>query len=101
MNSVGSGVAWSLVVAVMALLFTVASFWWLYVRRGSLIVGRPGTYAYAPRPVRLRLPLAFYNTGASALIVSDLQAVAIAEPARSPLRWIATVSQLQPTSRNE
>lgn len=54
---------WALLVAVLALLFTVASFWWLYARRGSLEVGQPGAYAFASK-VRLRLPLAFYNTGA-------------------------------------
>jgi hypothetical protein len=49
----------------------LASFWWLYARRGSLEVGQPGAYAFASK-VRLRLPLAFYNTGARSLIVTDL-----------------------------
>ena len=108
MKGPDSGVDWTLVVgvgslavAVAALLFTLSSFWWLYARRGSLMVGRPGTYAYVARTLRLRLPLAFYNSGAQALIVSDLRATVVNGPPRPPLRWIANVSQLQPTGRNE
>lgn len=93
-------VDWALLVAVLALLFTVASFWWLYARRGSLEVGQPGAYAFASK-VRLRLPLAFYKTGARSLIVTDLQVLLVDDPAQPPLRWIATVSQLRPESSNE
>jgi hypothetical protein len=93
-------VTWALLIAVLALLFTIASFWWLYARRGSLEVGQPGAYAFA-RKVRLRLPLAFYNTGARSLIVTDLQAVLVDDPAQQPLRWIATVSELRPDESNE
>ena len=46
--------SWALLVAVLALLFTVASFWWLDARRGSLQVGQPRAYAFANKP-RLRL----------------------------------------------
>jgi hypothetical protein len=93
-------VDWAILVAVLALLFTVASFWWLYARRGSLEVGKPGAYAFASK-VRLRLPLAFYNTGARSLITTDLQIVLVDEPDQPPLRWIATVSQLRPESSDE
>jgi hypothetical protein len=96
----GSQVDWSLVVAVSALLFTVGSFWLLYARRGSLEVGQPGAYAFASI-VRLRLPLAFYNTGAKSIIVTDLRVVRLDDPTLPPLRWIATVSQLRPDSGNE
>ena len=82
---------WAFLVAVLALLFTVASFWWLYARRGLLEVGKPGAYAFASN-VRLRLPLAFYNTGARSLIVTDVQVLLVDDPAQPPLRWIATVS---------
>ncbi len=92
--------SWALLVAVLALFFTVASFWWINARRGRLQVGRPGAYAFANR-VRLRLPLAFYNSGARALIVTDLQAVLVDDPEQPPLRWIATISQLRPESANE
>jgi hypothetical protein len=52
-------------ISVLALAFTVASFWWLHARRGALTATRPRAYAFLDR-VRLRLPLAFFNTGAQA-----------------------------------
>src|SRR6266852_1056608 len=88
----------ALVVAVLALVFTVGSFWWLNARKGSLEVAAPRTYAFvhAPQTVRLRLPLTFYNTGAKALIVADLQIAFDDEPTRTPFEWITTRSTLRP-----
>jgi hypothetical protein len=90
----------ALIVAALALVFTVASFWWLYARRGSLEVGQPGAYSFAGR-VRLRFPLALYNNGATALVVTDLRAVPVDPPERKPYRWLATVSHLRPDEDNE
>lgn len=84
----------ALAIAVLALLFTVASFWWLHARRGSIQVARPGSYAFAAK-VRLRLPLALYNTGAKARIVSGLRVVV---DDREPLPWQATLPTLRPSS---
>jgi hypothetical protein len=84
----------TIAIGVLALLFTVASFWWLNARRGHLEVVRPRTYAFSKR-VRLRLPLAFYNTGAVALIVADLRLVINEEPPLV-LPWITTRSVLRP-----
>jgi hypothetical protein len=52
-----------------------ASFWWLNARRGRLVAAPPGAFALAARPkgILLRLPLAIYNTGARALVVSNLR----------------------------
>ena len=44
--------------------------------------------------IRLRLPLAFYNTGARALLVSDLRLV-VDDRARPPLRWATTQETLR------
>lgn len=77
----------AVLVAVLALVFTIASFWWLHARRGSLEVAPPRSYAFHEM-VRLRLPLTFFNTGAVALIVSDLRLVVIEnEASREPL-WL-------------
>jgi hypothetical protein len=84
----------ALLVAVLALGFTIASFWWLHARRGSLTVARPRAYAFADK-VRLRLPLAFFNTGAVALIVSDLRLV-VDDPTRAPMEWVTTRTKLRP-----
>jgi hypothetical protein len=91
----------ALVVAILALVFTVSSFWWMNAHRGALQVGRPGAYALVGA-VRLRLPLALYNTGATALIVTDIRLVAVAElTAGAPYLWLATLSQLQPKEIEE
>jgi hypothetical protein len=84
----------TILIAVLALLFTVASFWWLNARRGHLEVVRPRTYAFS-KMVRLRLPLAFYNTGAVALIVADLRLVMNEEPPLA-LPWITARAVLRP-----
>jgi hypothetical protein len=62
----------ALAVSGLALGFTIASFWWLHARTGSLEAAAPRSYAFADK-VRLRLPFTFFNTGAKALIVTDLR----------------------------
>jgi hypothetical protein len=86
---------WALGVALGALGFTIASFWWLNARKGSLTAARPRTYAFASK-VRLRFPLAFYNTGATALIVSDLRLIVEHDLSPSSLDWLTTRSRLRP-----
>ena len=85
----------ALAVSLMALLFTIASFWWLHARTGRLTATRPRAYAFANH-VRLRLPLAFFNTGAKALIIEDLQLIVDTDPTRPPLRWEWTRALLRP-----
>ena len=84
-------------VSFLALFFAIASFWWLHARRGSLTAASPRAYAFADR-VRLRLPLAFFNTGAQALIVTDLRLVIAGDPLRGPMGWITTRTKLRPES---
>jgi hypothetical protein len=57
----------------------------------------PRTSAFVDR-VRLRLPLAFFNTGATALIVTDMQLVVEDGPLGEPLRWLTTRARLRPES---
>lgn len=87
------------VVAVIALLFTVGSFWWLYARRGHLAVSAPRSYAFAAQESHmvLRLPLAFYNTGASSLVVVDLRIVFVGEANIGSMPWVATALSLEPS----
>ena len=87
----------ALAVALLALGFTIASLWWLHAREGSLEAATPRTYAFAKR-VRLRLPLAFFNTGAKSLIVNDLRIALDDEPERAPFAWITTRAALRPDS---
>jgi hypothetical protein len=87
----------AIIVALLALSFTIGSFWWLHARRGALTAPAPRAYAFADQ-VRLRLPLAFFNTGAPALIVSDLRVVVDPDGAEMHLPWTTTRSKLRPES---
>jgi hypothetical protein len=90
-------IAISLVVAALALAFTLGSFWWLHARKGSITVATPRSYAFARQATksRLRLPLTFFNTGARALIVDDLR-ITLGDQSHSPLGWISTRATLRP-----
>ncbi|MCA1603002.1 MAG: hypothetical protein LC776_15665 [Acidobacteria bacterium] len=87
------------VVAACALLFTVASFWWLHARRGRLESYEPHTYAAAitQEKVRLRFPLVLYNTGAIPIVVQNLRLRFPGELASAqPLLWIVSWPQIKP-----
>src|SRR4051794_22875759 len=62
-------------ISVMALLFTVLSFWWLHARPGRLRTYEPTTWAaHVGRDrSRIRLPLVLHNTGAATLVVIGLR----------------------------
>lgn len=90
---------WGLIVALVALAFTIASFWWLHARTGRLEATAPRSYAFASL-VRIRLPLAFFNTGAKELIVADLRLVLEGDPNRSGFEWSTTRTELRPQSED-
>ena len=54
-------------IATLALLFAVGSFWWLHARHGRLKSYAPEAFAgyMKPEEVTIRLPLAIANTGAA------------------------------------
>jgi len=87
----------ALVVSFLALAFTLASFWWLHARRGSLSAATPEAYAFV-RGFRLRFPLALFNDGAVPLLVTDLR---IDIPDIGEFPWITTRSKLRPSSDDE
>jgi hypothetical protein len=74
-------------VAALALLFTVASFWWIQVRRGRLVSYEPQTYSgyIMGGGFRLRLPLTIYNTGATTLVVIDLRLSFVEQDVTAPV----------------
>lgn len=88
------------VISGCALIFTVGSFWWLYVRRGNLKSFEPHSFSAAilPQPpiYRIRLPLVFYNTGAVPIVVQNLRLEFVDEPSAAPLPWVATRSHIKP-----
>ncbi|MFG2424463.1 hypothetical protein ACGFWD_36185 [Streptomyces sp. NPDC048448] len=92
------------VVSVCALIFTVASFWWINARRGHLKSWEPHSFAAIVHcsMARLRLPLVLHNTGAKPIVVQDLRLTFPDEPASHlPLLWISSPSRLQPGPEEE
>ena len=97
-GSTGNWLTSASVVAICALLFTVASFWWLNARRGRLKTFEPHTFAatFTPQLVRVRLPVLLHNTGAAPIIVQNLSISFLGEQGSVPLPWVATRSQIKP-----
>jgi hypothetical protein len=89
----------SVAIASLALLFTVGSFWWLNARRGKLKSYEPQSFAACRTPDKLRLlfPLVIYNSGATPIVVQDMQ-LNFPEESRwkAPIPWTTTRSQLPP-----
>jgi hypothetical protein len=65
----------SVAIAVLALLFTVGSFWWIQARRGRLRTFPPHSYAgvFTEQDVILSLPLVLHNTGPAPIVVLDFR----------------------------
>lgn len=83
----------------LALLFTLASFWWLNTRRGRLrLVGRPRSFALATQGDKLivTLPLSLYNSGATPVWVSNLVVRLTTPGLPSALTFVATRPGVQP-----
>jgi hypothetical protein len=85
-------------IALLALLFTIGSFWWLQARQGKLRSYRPHTFAliHGSSKVRLRFPLVFYNTGAKPIVIRDMRLTFPGQPGIEPLPWRTFRSQLKP-----
>jgi len=65
----------ALVVSVLALLFTVLSFWWIQARRGRLETFAPHSYAgsFSLDDLLLSLPMVPHNTGPAPIVVLDFR----------------------------
>lgn len=89
------------IVGSLALLFTVASFWWLNARQGRLRSFEPHSFAAAVNDavLLLRFPLVLYNTGPKPIVVQNLRLVFPHEPhSVLPLPWRASRSEIKPHS---
>jgi len=104
-NSSDAWVTPSVFIAILALLFTISSFWWIQVRRGRIMIYPPSTYAgsFGSDKLVLILPLVLYNTGPAPLVVLGLRMridrntrdAPPAEPALpTTIYWHATPSRL-------
>jgi len=93
-----SAASWTpaVIITACALLFTVASFWWLNLRRGHLKSFEPHSFAayIALNMIRIRFPFVFHNTGAVPIVVQNLRIRFLDEPSAAPLPWVATRSHI-------
>jgi hypothetical protein len=100
------GLRWpsgSVVVACLALGFTIGSFWWLNARQGRLKSFEPYTFAVAftlAGECRLRFPLVFYNTGATSIVVQNMRLSFPKEPNSMPMYWTTTRTRIMPTAED-
>jgi len=89
-------------IALLALIFTVGSFWWMNARRGRLSSYAPHSFAAGITGevvLLLRLPLVFFNSGAKPIVVQDLRLVLPSEEqAVLALPWRCSREQLKPES---
>jgi hypothetical protein len=90
----------ALLVAGLALMFTLASFWWLNARLGKLESYEPHSFAAAVNleaVVMLRFPLVLYNTGARPIVVQNLRLFFPEETAAiADMPWRITRTKLRP-----
>jgi hypothetical protein len=99
--TVGGGFDWAVLIAVLALVFSVASYWALNARRGRLQAFPPTAFA-ASLPTSgtaiIRLPLALYNDGAVPIVILDLQLRLLPQPDSNlrPLTWDRVRDRLRP-----
>lgn len=85
----------TVIVPVVALLFTVAAFWWIFLRPGRLSVTPPATYATPSGPaLRLRFPFVFVNHGAAPCVVADLR---LRVAGNHEFHWASIRSKVSPS----
>lgn len=94
----------SMLIASLALLFTVGTFWWLNARRGKLhLVGKPRSYAVstASGKLHLNVPLSFYNSGPTPVWASNLKLQLRTPGLPEVVDFIATRPGVQPRSNDD
>jgi hypothetical protein len=85
----------AVVVSVVAVLFTVGSFWWEHARLGRLIASTPQQYGSIIQDGTLvvRLPVVLLNTGARTIAVQTLR-LRFLDGARRSLQWVAECDEM-------
>jgi hypothetical protein len=101
----GGAASWTpaVIIAGCALLFTVASFWWLNARRGRLKSFEPHSFAafISQDRFRIRFPFVLHNTGAIPIVIQNLRLRFPDESSAAPLPWVATRAQIKPGSDDD
>ena len=104
-----NGLRWpsaSVLIACLALAFTIASFWWINARQGQLKSFEPHTFAAVLRQhdlvTLLLFPLVLHNTGAKPIVVQVMR-LSFPKESRSdlPLPWRARRSHIKPGGKDD
>jgi hypothetical protein len=86
------------ILGLLGLAFTLGSFWWLWLRHGNLTATTPPTYGMvASHRVQIRLPMVFYNTGATPIVVENLLLL-IGDDAQ--LEWLSIRRTVRPMAND-
>ena len=87
----------AILISILALIFTIYSFWWMNWRRGKLIVGIPRSYAaFSSKDgiLVLEFPFDFFNNGPLPIIIRNMRLVILNEESDIPLTFTAIVKKL-------
>lgn len=88
----------ALVVAIVALLFTVGSFWWLQARVGRLRAFEPRTFSavVSVDQTRIILPVMLSNTGPVPIVVLAMRLRFADATSETPMSWDWTRTTVDP-----
>ena len=86
------------VAAVLALLFTVGSFWWLHARVGRLRAFEPRTFSahVSADQTRIILPVMLANTGPVPIVVLAMRLRFVDATSENPMDWDWTRATVDP-----
>lgn len=91
-------------IAVLALLFTLFSTWWLYFRRGRIMVPKPRAIeaggSYDDKLV-IGVPLVFANSGPATRVVRNLRLRIEGDSDSRPLSWQRTRREIMNPENSE
>ncbi len=88
----------AITISVLALAFTVASFWWMNWRHGRLHIAYPRTCHVAGgrnAVMVLSVPLVFFNDGPTPIIIEHMRIMLPEEQDNRPLYFMATINRLR------
>lgn len=93
------------VISLIALIFTIYSFYFMNWRKGQLIIGTPTTYAICVQPEEkglfwVELPLSFYNNGASTQFVRNIRLILVQNGKESNKLYFDAIYKELPWSRS-
>ena len=88
---------WIMSISILALFFTIFSFWWMNWRKGKLNIYPPRTYAgigSKDKTLVLIFPFVFFNNGPLPFVVRNLRIVFTDENLHIPMVFFSTIPEL-------